>query len=75
MSERAVGQGPSLSEGVAFVLRLGGEPVWKVRWGGRVCSPEWQERGPAEAYLSALRNGTRKPEYHTPGQREAGTAK
>ena len=45
-----------------FVLRIGGVPCWKVRWGTQVCSPEWEERGPALAYLSMLRKGTRKPE-------------
>jgi len=49
------------NEGEVFVLRVDGEPCWKVRWAGLVCSPEWQERGPALAYLSLLRKG-RKPE-------------
>ena len=50
------------ARGEVFVLRVDGEPCWKVRWGGRVCSPEWEERGPALAYLAGLGRG-RKPEY------------
>ena len=42
-----------------FCLRDG----WHVMWQGRVCSPVWMERGPAEAYLDLLRSGYRQPEY------------
>lgn len=48
------------SDGV-FVLR-GDE--WKVSFQGRVCSPAFNAKGPAQAYLDALRAGTRQPEYH-----------
>lgn len=34
-----------------------------VYYGGRLCSPRWRARGPATAYLNALRTGARKPEY------------
>lgn len=51
------------SEGEVFVIRERGEPVWMVRWQKRVCTPTWSERGPAEAYLSGLRSGFRRPEW------------
>lgn len=47
----------------AFTIRDSGEHVWVVIFNGRVCSPTWRERGPALAYLDALRAGTRQPEY------------
>lgn len=47
-----------------FVLRDGaaGEE-WKVLFRGRVCSPSFNSRGAAEAYLSLLKSGKRKPEH------------
>ena len=41
-------------------LRVG--DTFRVFWNGRLCSPEWKERGPALAYLAGLRRG-RKPEF------------
>lgn len=46
-----------------FTVRDGGEQVWLVSFGGRVCSPSWREQGPALAYLDALKAGQRQPEY------------
>jgi hypothetical protein len=31
--------------------------IWKVSFGGRVLSPEWGDKGPAEACLSLLKSG------------------
>ena len=50
------------SDGV-FVLREGGEAVYQVCFGGRICSPTWTEQGPALAYYAGLTLGSRKPEY------------
>lgn len=46
-----------------FAVRDGGESVWLVSFDGRVCSPSWREKGPAQAYLEALKAGARAPEY------------
>ena len=35
---------------------------WKVLFNGIVCSPDFQSKGAALAYLSLLENGYRKPE-------------
>lgn len=40
--------------------------IFRVMFEGRLCSPTWAHRGPAVAYLSALREGTRKPEFSVP---------
>ncbi len=39
------------------------KPEYRVAWNGRLCSPVWQQRGPAEAYLQMLHSGSRQPEY------------
>jgi hypothetical protein len=36
---------------------------YRVLFEGRVCSPDFNSKGAAAAYLEALVNGTRKPEY------------
>lgn len=35
---------------------------WQVFWNGRVCSPTFNSKGAAAAYLSGLARG-RRPEY------------
>lgn len=44
---------PSVNPEISFI----------VVFNDRVCSPAWTQKGPAQAYLSALEKGTRKPEY------------
>lgn len=39
--------------------------LYGVVFNGKLCSPEWLEKGPAEAYLTALLSGTRQPEYRS----------
>ena len=34
-----------------------------VVWEGRETAPQFADRGAAQAYLTALRNGTRTPEW------------
>jgi hypothetical protein len=36
---------------------------YRVMFDDRICSPGWQQVGPARAYLQALEAGTRRPEY------------
>ena len=46
-----------------FVLRdRDGDPCWHVYFGGQTQSPAFNSRGAAQAFLDALRRGTRKPE-------------
>ena len=60
-----------MTAGVVFALRIPGtnEPEYRVAFAGRVCSPAWLDRGPAQAYLDALQAGTREPEYACPASR------
>lgn len=37
--------------------------TFRAVWRGRLCTPEWEQRGPAEAYLDMLERGQRQPEY------------
>lgn len=37
--------------------------VFRVLWKGKICSPEFNSRGAADAYLEMLRRGQRQPEY------------
>jgi hypothetical protein len=37
--------------------------TYRVLFNNRVCSPDFNSKGAAGAYLKALVNGTRKPEY------------
>jgi hypothetical protein len=46
-----------------FVNR--GEEAYRVLWKGMLCTPSWNSFGAADAYLTALRNGTRQPEFPT----------
>lgn len=46
-----------------FAFRDAGVEGYGVMFGGMVCAPTWNARGPAEAYLDALMTGTRKAEY------------
>lgn len=36
---------------------------YRVYFNHRLCRPMWRQVGPAEAYLLALVQGTRQPEY------------
>jgi hypothetical protein len=38
--------------------------MYRVFFNGRLCSPEWHQHGPAEAYLFSLNRGERDPEYN-----------
>lgn len=38
---------------------------WRVKWNGRLTSPRFNSHGAADAYLHALADGTREPEYST----------
>ncbi len=49
--------------GEVVCVRELGVTAWRVIWRGRLCSPVWLARGPADAYLDALRRGTRSPEF------------
>jgi hypothetical protein len=42
---------------------------WGVMVDGRLCSPRWPERGPAQAYADMVQTGNRRPEFveHIPG--------
>lgn len=44
-------------------LRNGLMIEYRVFFNGRICSPSWQQKGPAKSYLDALEAGTRQPEY------------
>ncbi len=37
--------------------------TYRVTWEGRLCSPEWDQRKFAEAYLREVIEGKRKPDY------------
>lgn len=36
---------------------------WRVMFNNKVCSPDFNSRGAASAYLEMLERGDRKPEY------------
>lgn len=40
-----------------------GEESWRALFNGRITTPAFQSKGAADAYLSMLKQGTRKPEY------------
>lgn len=41
-------------------------PVYRVAYNGKICSPSWLDKGPAEAYRDALQRGERQPEFSRP---------
>ena len=49
--------------GVVRFQTEGGEFVYRVQWGGRLCRPMWKQHGPASAYLALLAVGRKQPEY------------
>lgn len=44
-------------------LREHGEQVFRVVVNGRIASPRWMMKGPADAYRDAVANGKRSPEF------------
>jgi hypothetical protein len=44
-----------------------GEEAWRVQFKGRITSPSFNSQGAAEAYLDALKQGRRQPEYADAG--------
>lgn len=57
---------PAAFQAQSFCLREDGQSVWKVScWmAGRlvVCSPDFNSKGPADAYAAAINQGKRRPE-------------
>lgn len=57
---------PSSFQAQSYVMRGGDSEIWKVScWvGGRLCycTPDFNSKGAADAYASAINKGTRKPE-------------
>jgi hypothetical protein len=43
--------------------------AYRVSAYGRLCSPTWEQRGPAEAYCDMIVRGQRAPEFLDKGQR------
>lgn len=55
---------PKLPAGAQWYL--GDATQYGIVWAGRLCSPRWNEPGPAVAYALALSKATRRPEYEPP---------